>query len=122
MTDDACREIHFEKVHFTNICAGVPSGGKGQCTVSISPIKMSIQLPGREALIILLRKQKTVLIVSNLQGDSGGPLIVDNKQVGIVSWSVKPCTYPGYPGVYTEVTYYIGWLREHTGIARLGRN
>lgn len=58
----------------------------------------------------------------HFQGDSGGPLIVDNKQVGIVSWSVKPCTMMGFPGVSTEVTYYVGWLREHTGVPSLGRN
>lgn len=61
------------------------------------------------------------LLLPSAQGDSGGPLIVDHKQVGIVSWSVKPCGAPGYPGVYTEVTYYVGWLREHTGVASLGR-
>lgn len=31
-------------------------------------------------------------------GDSGGPLIVDGLQVGIVSWSMKPCTVPPFPG------------------------
>ncbi|RZC42732.1 Trypsin and/or DUF1986 domain containing protein [Asbolus verrucosus] len=36
-------------------------------------------------------------------GDSGGPLTVNGIQVGIVSWSVKPCTKIGYPGVFTKI-------------------
>lgn len=31
-------------------------------------------------------------------GDSGGPLLVDGVQVGIVSWSEKPCTIAPFPG------------------------
>lgn len=58
-----CGQIHRSTVHYTNICGGIPEGGKGQCS-----------------------------------GDSGGPLLVDGVQVGIVSWSVKPCTVPPYPG------------------------
>ncbi|XP_055913461.1 chymotrypsin-1-like [Eupeodes corollae] len=45
-------------------------------------------------------------------GDSGGPLIVNNTQVGIVSWSRKPCTIAPYPGVFTEVSNYIEWIRN----------
>ncbi|KAL7743046.1 hypothetical protein ACLKA6_005792 [Drosophila palustris] len=57
--------------------AGVPEGGKGQCS-----------------------------------GDSGGPLLISGKdtQIGIVSWSVKPCTRPPYPGVFTEVSAYVDWI------------
>ncbi|KAL7024456.1 hypothetical protein ACKWTF_013047 [Chironomus riparius] len=33
------------------------------------------------------------------KGDSGGPLLVDGVQVGIVSWSNKPCAEPPYPGI-----------------------
>lgn len=38
----------------------------------------------------------------------GGPLMVEGVQVGIVSWSVKPCTVPPYPGVFVNVALYIG--------------
>lgn len=58
-----CNQLHRSPVHYTNICGGIPEGGKGQCS-----------------------------------GDSGGPLLVDGVQVGIVSWSVKPCTVAPYPG------------------------
>jgi hypothetical protein len=32
--DGECQSIHFHLVHDTNICAGVPDGGRGQCSVS----------------------------------------------------------------------------------------
>ncbi|KAF4514269.1 UNVERIFIED_CONTAM: hypothetical protein B566_EDAN018537 [Ephemera danica] len=47
-------------------------------------------------------------------GDSGGPLFVDGVQVGVVSWSEKPCTITPYPGVFTEVSAYIDWIHTHT--------
>jgi len=53
---------------------------------------------------------------SECNGDSGGPLVVDGVQVGIVSWSLKPCAVAPYPGVYSDVASYVGWITEHTGI------
>lgn len=49
-------------------------------------------------------------------GDSGGPLIVNGVVVGIVSWSIKPCTVPPYPGVFTAVSPYIDWIEERSGV------
>lgn len=49
-------------------------------------------------------------------GDSGGPLLVDGVIVGIVSWSIKPCTRPPYPGVFTAVSQYVEWIEENSGI------
>ncbi|XP_069701667.1 trypsin-1-like [Periplaneta americana] len=47
-------------------------------------------------------------------GDSGGALVADGFQVGIVSWSYKPCTKPPRPsGVYTQVSYYIDWIKDN---------
>ncbi|XP_069701693.1 chymotrypsin-2-like [Periplaneta americana] len=77
-SDEECQAIHNDAPHDSNICAGVPEGGKGQCS-----------------------------------GDSGGPLIANGHQIGIVSWSEKPCTVAPYPGVYTELAYYIDWLAQH---------
>ncbi|XP_026839785.1 chymotrypsin-2 [Drosophila erecta] len=45
-------------------------------------------------------------------GDSGGPLIYNGQQVGIVSWSIKPCTVAPYPGVYTKVSQYVDWIKH----------
>ncbi|GJQ81612.1 hypothetical protein Trydic_g9986 [Trypoxylus dichotomus] len=42
------------------------------------------------------------------QGDSGGPLACDGVQVGIVSWGIG-CGNE-LPGVYSNVTHFIGWI------------
>jgi trypsin len=49
------------------------------------------------------------------QGDSGGPIICgpNNTLCGIVSWG-QGCAQPGYPGVYTETSYYEEWIRTST--------
>ncbi|XP_064616980.1 elastase-1-like [Liolophura sinensis] len=50
-------------------------------------------------------------------GDSGGPLSceVNGRFVvaGIASWGVPGCRTPGYPDVYTNVTAYMSWIRNH---------
>ncbi|XP_049545479.1 chymotrypsin-1-like [Anopheles darlingi] len=46
-------------------------------------------------------------------GDSGGPLLLNGVQVGIVSWSVKPCASPPYPGVLTKVSYYVDFINTY---------
>ncbi|XP_036189723.1 serine protease 44-like [Myotis myotis] len=49
----------------------------------------------------------------SLQGDSGGPLVCEFNntwvQVGIVSWGIG-CGRKGYPGVYTEVSFFKDWV------------
>ncbi|XP_076748628.1 chymotrypsin-2-like [Xylocopa sonorina] len=45
-------------------------------------------------------------------GDSGGPLTVNGKIVGIVSWS-RGCALSKYPTVYTRVTSFLDWIRQH---------
>ena len=53
------------------------------------------------------------------QGDSGGPMVVlaaDGEtylQCGIVSWGYG-CADPGYPGVYTRVSYFVDWICNNT--------
>ncbi|XP_059476938.1 trypsin-1-like [Neocloeon triangulifer] len=53
--------------------------------------------------------------VDSCQGDSGGPLYFDGVIHGIVSWG-NGCAYAGYPGVYTEVFSWLGWINQVSGV------
>ncbi len=55
-------------------------------------------------------------LVDSCQGDSGGPLLAADEQgfwqtVGVVSYGYK-CAVPGFPGVYTNVAAYRGWINQ----------
>ncbi|XP_053692367.1 trypsin 3A1-like [Sabethes cyaneus] len=45
------------------------------------------------------------------RGDSGGPFIVDRTIYGVVSWG-QNCTDTNFPGVYTDVSTYVQWIRD----------
>ncbi|KAK9302902.1 hypothetical protein QLX08_005241 [Tetragonisca angustula] len=52
-------------------------------------------------------------------GDSGGPLHVKGtfghlEVIGIISWG-RGCARPNFPGIYTKLTNYLGWLKDHLG-------
>lgn len=57
--------------------------------------------------------------VDSCQGDSGGPLTAQTTAgrnvVGVVSYGYE-CGHPGYPGVYTRVARYAGWIASTTGV------
>merc|ERR1712033_25319 len=46
------------------------------------------------------------------QGDSGGPFMCGSQLSGVVSWGCG-CAEAGYPGVYTQTSYFISWLNSH---------
>ncbi|KAJ4440550.1 hypothetical protein ANN_08695, partial [Periplaneta americana] len=48
-------------------------------------------------------------------GDDGGPLFVEGTSVGLMSW-MNACNDPGYPTVFTRVSYYRDWIKKHTGV------
>ncbi|KAM9801675.1 transmembrane protease serine 5 [Neosynchiropus ocellatus] len=49
------------------------------------------------------------------QGDSGSPLVCQDDDVwrliGVVSWG-NGCAQPNYPGVYTKVAEFLGWIYD----------
>lgn len=48
-------------------------------------------------------------------GDSGGPLLFRNVQVGVVSWSPKPCGREPHMGILTKVSPYVDWIQSKIG-------
>lgn len=50
-------------------------------------------------------------------GDSGGPLLITQDAgwavAGLASWGYRPCGLADFPGVYTRVSTYLGWIATH---------
>ena len=46
------------------------------------------------------------------QGDSGGPFTCGLYLDGIASWGYG-CAEPGFPGVYTQTSYFVDWINGH---------
>ena len=51
------------------------------------------------------------------QGDSGGPFLVKDQKnnwllAGVTSWGIG-CARPGLPGIYTRLSNYNTWIRDH---------
>merc|ERR1711976_191325 len=57
--------------------------------------------------------------VGGCYGDSGGPLVCDVAGewilAGATSWGNPYCP-PTAPSVYTRITYFRDWIRDHTGV------
>nr|CAI5855494.1 unnamed protein product [Callosobruchus analis] len=58
--------------------------------------------------------------IDTCQGDSGGPLQIQNEKgiyvlLGVVSYGFR-CAAPGMLGIYTDVSKYLGWIQEKSGL------
>ncbi|XP_017785213.1 PREDICTED: serine protease 53-like [Nicrophorus vespilloides] len=62
---------------------------------------------------ICLLGNKGKKLLGGCDNDSGGPLIVDNKLVGIFSFTTKRCEM-GFPSVFTRVGHYLNWIKYHS--------
>lgn len=55
--------------------------------------------------------------VGTCAGDSGGPLLVTQNAgwavAGLASWGYRPCGLASFPGVFTRVTAYLGWIATY---------
>lgn len=51
--------------------------------------------------------------VSTCTGDSGSPLVQNGVVVGVTSWGISPCGYPGAPSVYTGVGSHLDFILEY---------
>ncbi|KAI4469002.1 chymotrypsin-related [Holotrichia oblita] len=49
-------------------------------------------------------------------GDSGGPLMIDNIQVGIVSFGIGLGCELRWPSAFTRVTSYLDWIEMNTNV------
>lgn len=94
---------------------------------SVSPVllKATLEVVNRDVCKeIISNSRPTAVIDSSVicaggdgvhdtcQGDSGGPLYCDGVVAGVVSWGLG-CAHLGFPGVYTNVAHWLGWINEH---------
>uniref|UniRef100_A0A1B6DTR0 Peptidase S1 domain-containing protein n=1 Tax=Clastoptera arizonana TaxID=38151 RepID=A0A1B6DTR0_9HEMI len=58
--------------------------------------------------------------IGQCTGDSGGPLVSSKgnnyTQLGVISFSAKPCGILGFAGVFTSVAYFRDWIFNITSV------
>ncbi|CAB0030782.1 unnamed protein product [Trichogramma brassicae] len=106
---DKCKKLYAKKrilVDKRILCAGYDAGGIDACQV-ILPIGYTCSR----------RKYKCIYDCNGLlQGDSGGPLMFPLRNtwylVGVVSTGFQ-CASAGFPGVYSRVSEFLGFLIDN---------
>lgn len=109
---------------FTVLCAGRERGGRDACQVRCHYNFPNIDQDGKGSWRTSCLR---VLHLPALQGDSGGPLLcprADGRWVaaGVTSWGkgcgrswnnnrIKPPSRRGSPGVFTDVSMFLLWLK-----------
>nr|CAD7447420.1 unnamed protein product [Timema bartmani] len=109
LTNAQCAQI-FDNGRVTDgmVCAGYIAGGKDTC-----------QSGGRngdkckETTHLSRREESPLILFVMFQGDSGGALVLEDVQVGIVSWG-SVCAE--YPGVYARVSRFRNWITSISGV------
>jgi secreted trypsin-like serine protease len=89
----------LQKVTVPVVTDEVCRGAYGQSDIADSMICAGLDAGGKDSC----------------QGDSGGPFMCGNQLSGIVSWGYG-CAVAGYPGVYTQTSYFVDWIMEHADI------
>lgn len=84
----------------TNICGGIPEGGKGQCS-------------GDSGGPLLVDGVQVGIVSWSVRNSEK---FLEAQSVEIVDSQEKPCTIAPYPGVYTGVSHYLDWIQKHSGI------
>ncbi|XP_055586951.1 CLIP domain-containing serine protease B9-like [Uranotaenia lowii] len=92
-----------------------------QCASSYARYSLNSRVP-----IIVSRNQMCVQGQENrdaCQGDSGGPLMNEALSsrdrfvlLGLVSFGPRTCGVSNFPGVYTRISSYIGWIMQQIEI------
>ncbi|XP_034001438.1 mast cell tryptase-like [Trematomus bernacchii] len=102
----------------------ISSGGPYANTLQVSVVgnnecKCSKQYIGDNTICAVFRAGGNV----SCQGDSGGPMMIKKGSVwvqsGVVSFGTG-CAAPNVPEVYTRVSHYDDWIKNHTGSSKPG--
>ncbi|KAK2725413.1 hypothetical protein QYM36_000047 [Artemia franciscana] len=113
VTDDQCRQIYgANDIADSMICAGdIDNGGVDTCQEEKGPNSV-----GRNWASFAFGPSPRNWTSSRKKldlGDSGGPLFLGSTIIGIASWG-HGCASPGYPSVYTQVSYFIGFINSNS--------